>query len=294
MNSSVIIIYNPAARRASVSEIDAARSFLASRGYTPEVLYTGKSGDAETFARQAARQNAHLIIAAGGDGTINEVMNGMAFSEVPLAVIPLGTTNVLAREIYRDRRLDAVLERIVNGQPRHVSLGLITCNAAGIRLSRYFSLMAGIGFDGQTVRNVSLRLKKRTGPGAYVLSGLRALLSYAPEELSLSIDGREVQGYAAIVGNISRYGGDFKITPDARIDDPSLYVCVFQGKKRSDLLRYVFMMLFGRHIRARDVLYLRAEEITIGGSSAIQIDGDYLGTTPATITVARDVIRLIC
>lgn len=294
MNSSVIIIYNPAARRASTVKIDAARSFLISRGYTPEVLCTGKSGDAETFARQAVDQKAHLVIAAGGDGTINEVMNGMAFSEVPVAVIPLGTTNVLAREIYRDRSLDTILEYIVSGKPKQVSLGQITCYSAGIQVSRYFCLMAGIGFDGQTVRDVNLLLKKRTGPGAYVLSGLRTLLSYAPAEISLSIDGRAVQGYAAIIGNISRYGGDFKITPDARIDEPSLYVCVFQGKKRTDLLRYVFMMPFGRHIKAQDVLYLRAEEITISGSSAIQIDGDYLGTTPAKITVAKDVVRLIC
>lgn len=294
MNSSVIIIYNPAARRASSAKLDAARSFLGSKGYTAEVLCTGKNGDAETFARQAALQKPHLIIAAGGDGTINEVMNGMAFSGISLGIVPLGTTNVLAREIYPRRDIETVLKSISSGRGRSVSLGRITCLINGTMQSRYFCLMAGVGFDGQTVRDVNLYLKRLSGPGAYVLSGLRTFLSYAPGEITLSIDGRDVRGYAAIIGNISRYGGDFKITPDARIDEHSLYACVFQGKKRTDLLRYVFMMPFGRHVRARDVLYLRAEEITISGSSPVQIDGDYLSTTPATITVAKDAIRLIC
>lgn len=294
MNSSVIIIYNPAARGAVREKVDAARSFWVSRGLVPEVLCTAKSGDAEAFAREAARQKPHLVIAAGGDGTINEVMNGMAFSEVPVAVLPLGTTNVLAREIYRDRRTGAILEAIANGTPKQISLGRITCLRSGTPVSRYFCLMAGIGFDGQTVRDVNLQLKKRTGPGAYVLSGMRTLLSYDPGEISLTIDGREVHGYAAIIGNISRYGGDFRVTPDARLEEPALYACVFQGKKRSDLLRYVLLLPFGRHISARDVRYLRAGEITIRGSSPVQIDGDYFGTTPASITVARDVIRLIC
>lgn len=294
MKSSVIIIYNPAARTAARAKIDAARSFLGSRGYAVEVLCTGKSGDAETFAREAVRQEPHLIIAAGGDGTINEVMNGMVFSGIPLGIFPLGTTNVLAREIYPRRDRNTVLESIISGRSRSVALGRITCLTGDTLQSRYFCLMAGVGFDGQTVRDVNLHLKKHAGPGAYVLSGLRTLLSYAPGEISLTIDGKPARGYAAIIGNISRYGGDFKITPDARIDEPSFYACVFQGRKRTNLLRYVFMLPFGRHIRARDVLYLRAEEITIAGSSPVQIDGDYLGTTPATITVVKDAIRLIC
>jgi len=259
--------------------------------FRSEVLWTKGRGDAEVFARQAVLLQPELVISAGGDGTFNEVINGMAWSDVPLGLLPMGTTNVLAREIYDRPDLRAILSSFA-GTPRHISLGRITLDSTDT-VSRLFSLMAGVGFDGQAVRDVNLGMKIHTGPGAYILSGLRTLLSYAPEELSLSVDGKDVSGYAAIIGNISRYGGDFKVTPDARIDEPALYACVFQGKNRPDLLRYVFMMLFGRHIRAKDVVYCRATEIKIGGAAPIQIDGDYLGMTPATISVAKDAIRLV-
>jgi YegS/Rv2252/BmrU family lipid kinase len=297
MAPSIVIIYNPSARRASRKKIEAARAFLAQRGFSPEVFCTEKSGDAEAFARQIKGQishKPHMVIAAGGDGTINEVVNGMACSDIPIGVLPLGTTNVLAREIYEDHHPDAILARIISGSARRVSLGQITCYPGGNPVSRYFVLMAGIGFDGQAVRDINLYLKKHTGPGAYILSGLQTLLNYSPEELVLTVDGREVRGYAAIIGNVSRYGGDFRITPDARIYEPSLYACIFQGRKRADLLRYVSLMTFGRHTRARDVVYTRAEEITITGSSPVQIDGDYFGMADAKITVAKDVISLIC
>ncbi|MBA4371632.1 MAG: hypothetical protein C0402_02085 [Thermodesulfovibrio sp.] len=294
MNSSVIVIYNPTARRASGKTIKAASAFFERQGYATEILCTGSRGEAEAFARRAVLKKPHLIIAAGGDGTINEVINGMAFSGVSLGILPLGTTNVLAREIYPKRDLITILHTLITSQSRPISLGRITCLSKGVFQTRYFCLMAGVGFDGQAVRDVNLKLKKRTGPGAYILSGLHTLLSYAPHELTISLDGQTVCGYAAIIGNISRYGGDFKITPDARIEETSLYVCIFQGKKRSDLLRYVGLMPFGRHIRARDVLYRRVEEIVICGAAPVQIDGDYLCETPATITVVRNAIRLVC
>lgn len=291
MKSSLIIIYNPAARRASRKKLEAARSFMEARGYAVTVVTTGKSGEAETLARQAVLQKPQLIIAAGGDGTINEVMNGLAFSGVPLGILPLGTTNVLAREIYLKQDLPALLRTISTGRPRPISLGRITARRNSTEQTRYFCLMAGIGFDGQTVRDVDLKLKRHTGPGAYVLSGLRTLLSYAPAELVFSLAGQSVRGYAAVLGNVSRYGGDFKVTPDARLEEPSLQACIFRGGKRRDLLRYVFLLLSGK--QARDLLYLNAEELTISGKAPVQLDGDYFGETPATVTVARDAIRLI-
>jgi len=292
MKSSVIIIVNPAARKSSQEKIDAVVSFFSGKGLQADVLKTTGRGDAEVFARQAVLQKPELVISAGGDGTFNEVINGLACSDIPLGLLPMGTTNVLAREIYDRLDLSTILDSFA-GTPKYISLGRIMLDASADTISRFFSLMAGVGFDGQAVRDVNLGMKVHTGPGAYVLSGLRTLLSYAPEELCLSVDGKDVNGYAAIIGNISRYGGDFKVTPDARIDEPALYACVFQGKKRSDLLRYAFLMLSGRHIRAKDVVYCRATEIKIGGAAPIQIDGDYLGMTPATISVAKDVIRLV-
>ncbi|TAN41368.1 MAG: diacylglycerol kinase family lipid kinase [Nitrospirae bacterium] len=293
MSSSIVIIGNPVSRQASPEKFRAVTSFFEGKGHSTELLITRKRGDAEEFARQAAARHPDMLISAGGDGTINEVVNGLAGSGVPLAIIPLGTTNVLAREIFPHRTFSEVLEVIAGGRPRNVSLGRIEHRSGERQESRLFCLMAGIGFDGQAVRDVNLRLKGYTGPGAYVLSGLKTLARYAPPEIVLRVDGQEISGYAAIIGNISRYGGDFRVTPDARIDDPQLYACVFRGKRRLDLLRYVLMLPFGRHIKAPDVTYVRAKEIVVRGSAPMQIDGDYLGSSPAVITVSPDPLRLI-
>jgi YegS/Rv2252/BmrU family lipid kinase len=293
MKSSIVIIYNPASRRASDEKIRAVSLFFERKGFLTKVLTTGKRGDAEEFARQSLSKNPYAIIAAGGDGTINEVVNGMAFSEIPLAIAPLGTTNVLAREIYRKNGLENILLTISSKAPRQVSLGKITSDNGQTQTSRYFCLMAGIGFDAQAVHDVKPALKKYTGPGAYILSGLSTLLHYAPPEIVVSIDGRDINGYAAIVGNISRYGGDFRITPDARIEEPALYACVFRGKKRVDLLRYVFAVSLGRHVNSRDVIYMKAAELSITGAAPVQVDGDYFGMSPIKISVARNALMLI-
>ncbi|MHB8882020.1 MAG: diacylglycerol/lipid kinase family protein [Thermodesulfovibrionales bacterium] len=293
MNSSIVIIGNPVSRQTSPEKLRAVVSFFEGKGHRTELLITRKRGDAEEYARQAIAQHPDILISAGGDGTVNEVVNGLAGSEVPLAVIPLGTTNVLAREIYPRRTFREVLEVIAGGRPRKVSLGRIAHRSGERQESRLFCLMAGIGFDGQAVRDVNLRLKAYTGPGAYILSGLTTLARYAPSEIVFGVDGKEISGYAAIVGNISRYGGDFRVTPDARIDDPRLYACIFRGKRRLDLLRYVLMLPFGRHINAPDVTYIRADEIEVRGSAPMQIDGDYFGSSPALITVSPDSLRLI-
>lgn len=293
MKSSIVIIYNPASRRASDKKIRAVSLFFEGKGFLTKVFTTGKRGDAEEFARQSLSIKPFAIIAAGGDGTINEVVNGMAFSEIPLAIAPLGTTNVLARELYRKNDLENILQTISSGAPRQVSLGKITADNGQTQTSRYFCLMAGIGFDAQAVHNVRPAIKKYTGPGAYILSGLNTLLHYAPPEITVSIDGRDISGYAAIVGNISRYGGDFRITPDARIEEPTLYACVFRGKTRLDLLRYVLAVSFGRHINSRDVIYMKAAELIITGAAPVQVDGDYFGMSPVKISVARNALRLI-
>jgi diacylglycerol kinase (ATP) len=293
MKSSIVIIYNPVSRQASDRKIRAVSSYFEQKGFVTELVTTLKRGDAEEFARQAVSNNPYAIIAAGGDGTVNEVVNGMALSDIPLAVLPLGTTNVLAREVYRTKAPEEILETISSGSPRPVSLGRITSDDGQNPASRYFCLMAGIGFDGQAVRDVRTAIKKYTGPGAYILSGLNTLLHYAPPEIIVSVDGHDIRGYAAIIGNISRYGGDFKVTPDARIEEPSLYACVFRGKKRLDLLRYVLAVASGRHINFRDVVYMKAAEVIISGASPVQVDGDYLGMSPVSISVARNAIRLI-
>ncbi|MEW6109886.1 MAG: diacylglycerol kinase family protein [Nitrospirota bacterium] len=291
MKLSIVIIGNPAARKSSTGKIELASSFLVNKGYNTEILRTEKSGHATILARQAAAEKPALIIAAGGDGTINEVMNGLIHSDIPLAILPLGTTNVLARELSVPEDIHGALEKAISGIPKRVSLGKIALTETSI--SRYFCLMAGIGFDGKAVYDVNPSLKRISGKTAYIFSGVRNFLNYSPNELFFNIDGKEYSGYCAIIGKAGKYGGNFRVTPDASLSEPDLYSCIFKGRKRADLLRYVFGIIKGTHLGNEDIIYLRSTNIEILGSAHIQIDGDYFGITPAKISVEKDVLRLI-
>ena len=293
MKSSIVLISNPTAKRASDRKIAQASRYLMSKGYKVEVLFTGKKGHAENLAREAIRELPSLIIAAGGDGTFNEVINGIAGSEIPMAILPLGTTNVLAKEIGIPENVEGAMEIAVTGTTKTISLGKIAITRPSSLVSRYFVLMAGIGFDGETVFGINETFKKISGKGAYIFSGLKVLPVFNPHELTFDIDGKTYSGYSAIISKTAKYGGDFKITPDARLTDPTLYICLFKGKKRLDVLRYVFGIATGSHLRFKDIEYLKAKRIQIDGNAHIQIDGDYFGMTPAKIEVAPNTLRLI-
>lgn len=233
-------------------------------------------------------------MAAGGDGTINEVINGMVKSDVPLTILPLGTTNVLAKELGIPEDISKALEIAVSQKPRTVSLGKIELDAdTGFGQSRYFCLMAGIGFDAQAVHDVNQTIKKKSGRAAYIWSGIKSFLSYSPNQLFFEIEGKEYTGYCSITGKASRYGGNFMITPDADLTAPVLYTCIFQGNKRADLLRYVYQVVRGTLRENKDIVYLKSTSIEVLGRAHIQIDGDYLGVTPAKITVEKDVLKII-
>jgi diacylglycerol kinase (ATP) len=289
MKSSVIIIYNPAARCASEKKIERAASFLRSKGFFPEILITEKRGHAGRLAVSALGKAPRMIIAAGGDGTINEIVNGMAGSDTPLAILPLGTTNVLARELEIPDDVDGALSRALSGSPKGVSLGRIE----GAGFCRYFCLMAGIGFDGRAVHGVNASLKKVSGKAAYILSGAKNFFLYSPDDIALVVDGSRYQCSTAVIGKSRKYGGNFEVTPDATLLEPALYACIFQGRKRRDLLRYVFGVVRGRHLSYHDVVYRKSERVEIYGSAHIQVDGDYLGVAPATISVAGDIMNII-
>jgi diacylglycerol kinase family enzyme len=153
--------------------------------------------------------------------------------------------------------------------------------------------MAGIGFDGEAVFNVNETLKRYYGQGSYIYSGIKTLSRYNPDKLDFHIDGKTFSGYTAVIGKSSKYGGNFRITPDVKITDPFFYVCLFKGKNRLDILKYVFGIVTGRHLRFKDVDYIKAATIEADDSAHVQIDGDYFGKTPVKIEIVPDIVRLI-
>lgn len=290
MNSSIILISNPVARGYSSTKIRHAQDILQAKGFITNNLLTKYSGHAEKLARESVNQNPDIIIAAGGDGTINEVINGMVGSSIPLSILPLGTSNVLAKELGVPKKVEQAISICLTGRLKSVSLGRIDF---ADNTNRYFCLMAGIGFDAGIVFGVNNQFKRFFGEAAYILRGIQDLVRYHPGELFFSIDGMEYSGYSIIIGKSSRYGGNFRVTPDANILDPHLYLCIFKGNKRSDMLRYVYGVLCGNHLKNSDIVYLKADSIDVLGRAHIQADGDYIGTTPARISVIENALRLI-
>ncbi len=229
----------------------------------------------------------HAIIACGGDGTFNEVANGITGTGVPMALFPMGTTNVLAKELGIPEDLRA-LRLLIDGDILETYPGRIRTGDT----ERYFLLMAGLGFDAEAVLRVNRELKRLSGKFAYIMSGLRLFIVYSPQEINISIDGEEMVCSNLIIARAGCYGGRFKIAPDADLRKPFLYSVIFTGRGRMDLLRYVTGVLMQRHIHYRDVIYREAKRVFIKTPVHIQIDGDYLMIDSAEISISERPLRI--
>ncbi|MCI0469100.1 MAG: diacylglycerol kinase family lipid kinase [Nitrospirae bacterium] len=303
MRKAIFLIGNPVAGRGSERKFNRAAQILSEKGFDVKLLLTTSKGDAERFARQISSEfgdkgsGAHsskpLVIAAGGDGTYNEVANGLAHSNIPMAILPMGTTSVLAKELNIHENIEDALDIAVSGSPERIHIGKITLLSSSIE--RYFLLMAGVGFDAEAVINVNEGMKRIFGRTAYILNGLDVLLRHNPKPITIAATDISVRldCYAAIIGKASCYGGRFKITPDARLTDPNFYTFTINKKGRIALLNHIWGILRGRHLEARGVSYFRTTGLDIEGDAHIQIDGDYLGRAPARIEIEPDAIIIV-
>lgn len=316
MFDNIVIIGNPIAGGGSAKKIHNALDIFKSKGFHVELIFTEKKGDAESFAKEAAGKPSTLVIAAGGDGTYNEVANGLIKSNTPMAILPVGTTSVLARELKMPYQISKAVDFIINGSEQIVHTGLVTFSSNASK--RHFLLMAGIGFDGEAVFGVNERIKKHTGRGGYILSGLNVLLKYNPEPIDIiaydaeiikktsikdSIHNKQderhahnsvsLTGYGAVIGKAACYGGDLKVTPHARLTDPFFYIFVAHGKSRVSIIKYLAGVAAKTHLRCNDISYLKSARVEVFGGSRVQMDGDYAGTPPIRIEVVPNSLKLI-
>jgi diacylglycerol kinase (ATP) len=287
----LLVIYNPAAGRRSARRLRRFLDELARRGVPVILRATEARGDAETFARAAAGGEFDAVVAAGGDGTINEVVSGLGDADLPLALLPLGTANVLAQEIGlpRDpRRLAAVA---ATGTARPIWTGEVTSDG-GVRR---FVMMAGIGFDAAVVAGIDPLRKRRFGKLAYVAETFAQLVGPCDERYRILCAGEEILAASAVVAKGRFYAGRFVLAPDARLDAPTLELVVFRRGGRLAVLRYLVAMALGCVHRLGDVRILRAESVSVTGpeGALVHADGDIVATLPATMGVAARPLRLI-
>ena len=290
-----ILISNPKTGRYASGRLRPAQelvSQLKSLGLDVELKLTAGPGDATELAARAARNGSPDVIVAGGDGTINEAIQGLAGTKGRLAIIPRGTGNVLARELGLPLNEDEATVIAARGKSRRIHLGLAIDETTGAR--RHFALMAGIGLDASIVRRVQPSLKKRIGRGAFWVSGLTHLATWDPHPFTLEIDGRTYTATFAAIGNAPRYGGDLAITPGARLDQPEFEVCIIETSSR---LRYLHLLSHavrdGMPRNNPEVRFVKTNKVVAHGNAHVQIDGELIGGLPMRFEISPDSLEVI-
>lgn len=285
--SRILIIFNPVSGRRRKGLLDSVVAQLREAGSTVDVSCTGQRGDAERIAAEASSDRYDAIAVAGGDGTINEVLNGMARSTLPLGLIPMGTANVLAAEIGLPVTVDAIAQTLLTGERQRIDVGI-----AG---ARRFVMMAGVGFDADVVQGIIPGLKRAVGKGAYVWQSLVEILRYRPQRFRVTLDGIEHSAASAVFANGHFYAGRFTCAPRASLTDGKLHVCLFKTSGRLSVIRYGNALMLGTLHKRRDIEIIPATRIRVDGEdgSPIHGDGDILAVTPLEIGVVPGGVELI-
>lgn len=286
------VIYNPTAGGSKRRRLEQTLSLLRDADCTLELRETERAGHAKELAQAIDPSEAEVIVAAGGDGTINEVINGMITGSpqgaaLPLAILPLGTANVLAMEIGVGLNPNRIAGTILRGAARPVVLG----EANG----RLFTVMAGVGFDAQVVAGVDLALKRRIGKGAYLWESARQLRRFAFPTYRVRIDGAAQEAASVIVAKGRYYAGKFLCAPDARIDQPLFQVCLFRRPGPRNVLRYALALGAGLLPRLADYQMIPGREVVIEGPEGdpVQGDGDLIARLPLTVGLRADALRIV-
>jgi diacylglycerol kinase (ATP) len=290
------VIFNPTARGEKARQL---RPYLDEIARKATLKATTSAGDARHLAAEAAREGFEIVVAAGGDGTLNEVLNGLcdapdALERVRLAVLPLGTVNVFAREIGFPAGLKAAWETILRARESRIDLPCVEYSSSGKVERRYFAQLAGAGLDARAVELVNWRVKKLAGPLAYVLAGCHALLG-APSQITVNGGTRTLTAGLVLIGNGRLYGGPFRIFPQADLRDGLLEVCVFPRADWLTLVRYGPRLLLRGELpaSAAEVFQTRTLSLTSASPAPLEVDGEFIGHLPATFSILPSRLRVI-
>ncbi len=267
---------------------------LTKNGHSVTVAPTTGPATAGAIARDSIARGADLILAAGGDGTINEVAEGMVNSRVPLGILPAGTANVLAMEMRMGAKLLRAAERLEEAVPRRISVGHLSCD--GGKVSRYFLLMAGVGLDAHVVYHVSAPLKARAGKFAYWVAGW-SLLGRRLVQMEVEMNGVKRTCSFALLSKVRNYGGDFEIARDVTLFDDKFEAVIFEGRSSLPYVKYFAGMAVNRLTGMKGVTVLRTERATLtaprDSRAYVQVDGEFAGHLPAEIRVVPDALTLL-
>jgi diacylglycerol kinase family enzyme len=274
-----------------------------------ELSPTAAPGGACELVKDAVRQEKDVVLVCGGDGTINEAINGLAGSQVALGLLPGGTANILAREVGLPLDPVRAAAQFARWSPRRIPLGKATWGAEGVptngtaaqngHSSRYFATVAGIGYDAHVVYKLSLPMKLWWGVAGYVAEAFRQAFLYPFQSFSCRMDdGPDRIATFAALQRARNYGGWLHLTPDARFFDERFNLCLFKSANRARYFLYAALVLARQHSLLSDVELVEARKLccatqTAGETIRFELDGELVGTLPATFEIVPDALTLL-
>ncbi|MBW2972485.1 diacylglycerol kinase family lipid kinase [Candidatus Woesearchaeota archaeon] len=286
-----LLIINPRAGRAKRIEDDLV-GFFRQHDVLLDIKKTRRPLDAKSFAKAAVRKYS-VVIAAGGDGTINETINGLAGSKTRLGIIPMGTENALAQGLGIPLDHLAAARIIIKGKTKTFDLGKAK--------KRYFILTAGVGLDAKAVSNSQTVLKKLLGRGVYPLAAIQTILTHVPSKLEVWLDDQVLPrwGYFVVIGNVKYYGSNLEIAQYAEPDDGYLDVCIFKRTDVMNMFKYFVSAASKGFIPLTEfanIEYFKVKKMRIKSKKPVlaHTDAEIIGTTPLTVTIFPKAIRIIC
>jgi diacylglycerol kinase (ATP) len=300
---NALLIHNPNAGNgggARDRQIDAARRIFSSHGIETHLAETRGPGDATEIAHRASAEGRQLVIACGGDGTLNEIVNGLATQEnghrVPLALLPGGTANILAKELGLPWDIPRAAERLVHGQVKEIALGLATPLEQPEK-RRYFLSVAGAGPDGVMVYSLDLDLKAKIGILAYWWQGVRAIFRYKFPRFRILTGDQQFDASLVVVGRTTNYGGPFKITTRANLYEDKFEVMAVTTQSRLRYLSYLPTLWLGGLHNTRGVFFWKADKLVCEPPDKnpvyAQIDGEPLARLPVEFKIVPRALRLL-
>jgi len=283
--SDTVVILNPAARGERAKRWRARVEAIA-RGSV--LCATSHSGEAETIARHAAQEGIGKIVAAGGDGTINEVVNGIAGTNAALGLLPMGTMNVFAMELGLPAHdLGRCWNIVERGNTRLVDLP----NANG----KHFVQLAGVGLDAQVVKETSLAFKRSFGPLSYLISAAQIAARKPPRLFIESENASIEEGSFVLIGNGRLYGGPFPFFKHAVIDDGLFDVVVFKRLGYLEIIKYLQDVVFSSDIRVPEIEYFQTRHLRVTSDQdvPVELDGELVGQCPVEFQMREKALRVL-
>jgi YegS/Rv2252/BmrU family lipid kinase len=278
-------------------------------GMEVEVCPTAGPGAASELANKAASQGRDIVLVCGGDGTINEVINGLVGSQVSLGLLPGGTANILARDMGLPLNPVRAAAELSRWSPRRIPLGKASwciektsingAPAERQQAIRYFITVAGVGFDAHVVYKLSPQMKLSWGVAGYIMEALRQAFRYPFQGFCCRTDGGpdRIATFAA-VQRAGNYGGWLHLTPEARFFDDRFTLCLFKSHNRARYFLYAGLVLARQHLQLGDVERVETRKLccsaqVAGESVRFELDGELVGTLPATFEIVPDALTLL-